>query len=220
MPPRSPLPPPPPPVEMRSWPDRDALLRDRALVLGELVRMHIGPGRLGMLWLWAGLAALGWSFVGTAMLTFEESHDVIGAFMGLVCVIVGAGLLVPSAVFVALGMRRDRRVRRLLAEWGGLDRDPVGDVPLRRPAAGLVWMLTSYLLCAVGLYTCVIVPATARAGQETYGTVAFLMGLGLVAWLTGLIGVVKAFAHRRWVVRVLMGAPAEPPVRVDGGARH
>lgn len=205
---------------MRSWPDRDALLRDRALVLGELVRMHIGPGRLGMLWLWAGLAALGWSFVGTAMLTFEESSDVISTFMGLVCVIVGGGLLVPPAVFVALGVRRDRRVRRLLAQWGGLDRDPVGDVPLRRPVAGLLWMLTSYLLCAVGLYTCVIVPATARAGQETYGMVAFLMGLGLVAWLTGLIGVVKAFAHRRWVVGVLMGAPAEPPVRVDGGARH
>lgn len=206
-------------METLSGPDREALLRDRALVLGELVRMHIGPGRLGMLWLWAGLAALGWSFVGTALLTFEESYDVISALMGLVCVVIGAGLLVPAAVFVVLGLLRDRSVRRLLAEWGGLDRDPVGDKALRRPAAGLVWMLASYLLCAVGLYICVIVPATARAGQETYGMVAFLMGLGLVAWLAGLIGLVKAFAHRRWVVRVLIGAQAEPLIRVDSARR-
>lgn len=207
-------------MEVRSWPDRDALLRDRALVLHELVRMHIGPGRLAMLWLWAGLAALGWSFVGAALVTFEESYDVISAFIGLVCVVIGAALLIPSAVLVVLGVLRDRSVRRLLVEWGGLDRDPVGDLPLRRPAAGLVWMLASYLLCAVGLYTCVIVPATARPGEETYGMVAFLMGLGLVAWLAGLIGVVKAFAHRRWVVRVLRGAPADPPVQVDGSTRH
>ncbi|MEK8144548.1 hypothetical protein NKH18_31150 [Streptomyces sp. M10(2022)] len=33
----------------------------------------------------------------------------------------------------------------------------------------------------------------------------FLMGLGLIAWLTGLIGLIKAFAHRRWVLRVLVG---------------
>ncbi|MDX3181613.1 hypothetical protein PV334_10185 [Streptomyces sp. ME02-7008A-1] len=40
MPSRSPLP--PPPVEIRAWPDRDALLRDRAAVLDELVRTFIG----------------------------------------------------------------------------------------------------------------------------------------------------------------------------------
>ncbi|MEU1773286.1 hypothetical protein ABZ601_04330 [Streptomyces sp. NPDC012842] len=60
MPSRSPLP--PPPVEIRAWPDRDALLRDRAAVLDELVRTFIGPARLGVLWLWAGVAAFGWSW--------------------------------------------------------------------------------------------------------------------------------------------------------------
>ncbi|MFD3739252.1 MULTISPECIES: hypothetical protein [unclassified Streptomyces] len=32
----------------------------------------------------------------------------------------------------------------------------------------------------------------------------------MIAWLTGLIGAVKALAHRRWVLRVL-AAPAATP---------
>lgn len=68
----------------------------------------------------------------------------------------------------------------------------------------------------MGLFGCVAVPATARAGQETYGLVAWLMGLSFLAWLTGLTGLVKAFAHRRWVLRVLAGTPADPPATVDG----
>jgi hypothetical protein len=218
---RSPLPPPPPPVEIRSWPDRDALLRDRSLILGELVRMHVGRGRLATLWMWGAVAAFGWSFVGFAIVGFEESYDVFSAVLGITCIAIGACLLVPSAVFVAVGLARDRRVRRLLAEWGGLDRDPEGDKPLRMPGLGAAWMVMSFALCAVGLYTCVVVPASARAGEETYGLVAFLMGLGLIAWLTGLIGLVKAFAHRRWVLRVLVGAPPTTPLfSVGGGAHH
>ncbi|MGW7595295.1 hypothetical protein ACWGK9_40280, partial [Streptomyces rubiginosohelvolus] len=75
--PRFVLPPPPPPVEIRSWPDRDALLADRSFLLGVLVKAHIGPGRLGLLWLWGVVGAIGWSFIGTAVITFEESYDVV-----------------------------------------------------------------------------------------------------------------------------------------------
>lgn len=215
---RSPLPPPPPPVELRSWPDRQSMLADRAAVLGELVTTHLGHARLGLLWLWGTLAALGWSFVGTAIISFEEPGDPFAAMLGLVAFALGACLLVPSVAFVVVGLARDRQVRLLLVQWGALDRDPVGDLRLRIPGVSLIWMLTSFVLCAVGLYACVVVPAGAEAGEETYGEVALFMGLGLICWLTGLIGVVKAFAHRRWVLRVLVGAPAEPRVRAASGA--
>ncbi|WP_405665022.1 hypothetical protein OG379_23630 [Streptomyces sp. NBC_01166] len=215
MPSRSPLPPPPPPVEIRTWPDRDALLRDRALILGELVKMFIGPGRLGILWMWAGTAALGWSLVGSAFLMFEDAYDALGVIPGVICLAVGAAVLVPAAVLMAVGVARDLRVHRLLVQWGALDRDPEGDKLLRRPRASLAWLLMSFTLCAAGLFGCVAVPATARAGEETYGLVAWLMGLGFLAWLTGLTGLVKAFAHRRWVLRMPAGAPAEPLVAAD-----
>lgn len=200
-------------MELRSWPDRQAMLADRAVVLGELVRMHLGHVGLAMLWVWGMLAALGWSFVGGAFLAFEAPSDPFAGMLGLVGFVLGALLLVPSVAFVAVGLARDRQVRRLLVQWGALDRDPVGDLRLRVPGLSLLWMLTSFALCAVGLYACVVVPAGAEAGRETYAEVALFMGLGLICWLTGLIGVVKAFAHRRWVLRVLVGTPAEPPVR-------
>ncbi|MEK8144547.1 hypothetical protein NKH18_31145 [Streptomyces sp. M10(2022)] len=113
-------------MEIRSWTGRDALLRDRALILGELVKMHVGRGRLATLWLWAAVAALGWSCVGSAIMMFEESYDGFGVLVGLVAVIIGACLLIPAVVFVVIGLARDRRVRGLLDEWGALDRDPEG----------------------------------------------------------------------------------------------
>ncbi|QNE75534.1 hypothetical protein F0344_13675 [Streptomyces finlayi] len=215
---RSPLPPPPPPVELRSWPDRQAMLADRAVVLGELVRIHVGHAGLAMLWLWGMLAALGWSFVGGAIVSFEEPSDPFAGMLGLVGLVLGACLLVPPVTFVAVGLARDRQVRRLLLQWGALDRDPAGDPRLRVPGVSLLWMLTSFALCALGLYVCVVVPAGAEAGEETYGEVSLFMGLGLICWLTGLIGVVKAFAHRRWVLRVLVGTHAREPVRDASGA--
>ncbi|MFD5876087.1 hypothetical protein [Streptomyces sp. NPDC060322] len=216
MPRRSPLPPSPPPVEIRTWPDREALLRDRALILGELVRMFVGPGRLGVLWMWTGVAALGWSLAGAAFVMFEEAQGPLDTIPGVISLAIGAAVLIPGAAFLAVGAARDVRVHRLLVEWGALDRDPVGDLPLRMPKANVAWLLTSFALCAAGLLGCVVVPATARAGQETYGTVAWLMGLGFLAWLAGLTGLVKAFAHRRWVLRVLVGTKAEQPVTAGG----
>ncbi|MFF5895186.1 hypothetical protein ACFY8O_04565 [Streptomyces argenteolus] len=202
---------------IRTWPDREALLSDRALILGELVTTYIGPARLGLTLMWAGLAALGWSLAGAAFLVFEDAPDALGAVPGVLCLAVGACVLIPAVVLTAAGVSRDLRVHRLLGEWGELDRDAGRDLPLRRPGASLAWLLVSYTLCAAGLFGCVVVPATARAGEETYGLVAWLVGLGFIAWLTGLTGLVKAYAHRRWVLRVLLRRPAgEPLFGVDG----
>ncbi|WP_411081901.1 hypothetical protein [Streptomyces sp. cmx-18-6] len=224
MPPRAPLPPPPPPVEIRSWPDREAMLADRAVVLRELVRMHMGPGRLGMLALWAAMAGFAWLLIGSAIMMVEGTYDILGVIVGIPILIAGLGLLVPAVVFVCLGLVRDREVRRLLVEWGALDRDPPRDRELRLPGVSLLWLLLSFALAASGLALCVIGPASARPGDDTYGLVAMTMGLGMVAWLTGLIGMVKASAHRRWVLRVLAAPAAVPapgaPVRAPVGPGH
>ncbi|MCX5109972.1 hypothetical protein OOK13_15770 [Streptomyces sp. NBC_00378] len=217
---RAQLPPPPPPVEIRSWPDREALLADRAAVLGALVKAHVSPGQLAMLWLWGAICALGWLLVGTALVTFEESYDVISAGVGVIIAAMGVCCMVPAVVLVVIGLRRDRRIRRLLDAWGGLDRDPAGDAALRMPGAGTAWMLMSSVLCGVGAVTCFVVPATATPGRSTYSMVALVMGLGLIGWLVGLIGLVKASAHRRWVRRVLAGAPAPQPLISVGGGAH
>lgn len=202
------LPPPPPPVEIRSWPDRGTMLADRSVVLAELVKMHVGPGRLGLLWMWAGIAAIGWSLVGSAIVMFEQAIDLVdfvSVIGGIISLVVGAAVLIPAVVFSCLGVARDRKVRTLLTAWGALDRDPERDRLLRMPGTSLVWLLLSFVLGVAGLALCVIGPASARPGRETYGLVALMMGLGMVAWLTALTGAVTALAHRRWVVGVLRG---------------
>ncbi len=181
------------------------MLADRAVVLGELVRMHVGPGRLGLLWMWAALAATGWSVVGSGLVFIEQGADIFSGIAGVFSLVVGAAALIPAVVFACLGISRDREVRSLLDAWGALDRDPERDRRLRMPGMSLTWLLLSFVLGAVGLALCVIGPASARPGRETYGLVALVMGVGMVAWLTALVGGVTALAHRRWVVRVLMG---------------
>ncbi|MCX5142304.1 hypothetical protein [Streptomyces sp. NBC_00338] len=214
------LPPPPPPVEIRTWPDRGALLADRAFILGALVRMHIGPGRLGLLWTWGALGAFGWALIGTAFITFEESYDIISSIMGVVLLALGAAALVPAVVLVVVGLRRDRDIRRLLAQWGALDRDPAGDSALRLPGVSLAWLLSSFALCAFGLYACFAVPAGAVRGHDTYGLMALIMGLGFISWLIGLIGVIKAFRHRSWILGTLTGRAASDPLVPSGGGAH
>lgn len=180
------------------------MLADRAVVLGELVKMHVAPGRLGLLWMWAALAATGWSLVGSGIVFIEQGADFFSGIAGVVSLVVGAAVLIPAVVFACLGISRDREVRSLLDAWGALARDPERDRRLRMPGMSLTWLLLSFVLGAVGLALCVIGPASARPGRETYGLVALMMGVGMVAWLTALVGGVTALAHRRWVVRVLM----------------
>lgn len=194
------------------------MLADRSVVLAELVKTHVGAGRLGLLWMWAGIAAIGWSLVGSAIVMFEQAIDLadfVSVIGGIVSLVVGAAVLIPAVVFCCLGVARDRKVRTLLTAWGALDRDPERDRLLRMPGTSLVWLLLSFVVGAAGLALCVIGPASARPGRETYGLVALMMGLGMVAWLTALTGAVTALAHRRWVVGVLMG-PAGRVSPADG----
>lgn len=94
------------------------MLTDRAAVLGELVRAHVAPGRLAMLWLWGSICALGWLLVGTALMTFEESYDVISAGIGVIIAAMGVGCMVPAVVLVVVGLRRDRRIHAAARRLG------------------------------------------------------------------------------------------------------
>ncbi len=109
------------------------MLADRSVVLGELVKMHVGPGRLGLLWMWAALAATGWSVVGSGIVFIEQGSDFFSGIAGVVSLVLGAAVLIPAAVFACLGVSRDREVRSLLDAWGALDRDPERDRRLRMP---------------------------------------------------------------------------------------
>lgn len=203
---RTPLPPPPPPAHIRAWPDRDALLADRAGVLNDLLGRLLGPGRIAAHWGWAVLLATGWAFTGTAVIAFTEALDALSLLFGFVCLVIGVATLVPTSIAIAAGVRRDARIRELLVQWAELDRHPAADAALRAGGPVLGWLLPGALMCALGLYVCVAVPASARPGDDTYGMVTLGMGLGLVCWLMGLIAVTKAVRHRRWALRFL--APA------------
>ncbi|MFG2722227.1 hypothetical protein ACGFW5_28660 [Streptomyces sp. NPDC048416] len=200
MPSSSPLPPSPPPAEIRTWRDRNALLADRAQALEALVKGYLGAGRLGLLWLYAALFALGWSLVGAALTSLT---DVLTAIVGGLLLLLGLGVMIPAGLAVGFGLRTDRRIRELLRQWAELDRDPVLDRNLGRPGLSLAWLVPSAVLCGAGLTVCLVLPATADPGHDTYAVVVYGMGLGLICWLTGLVGVVKAAAYRRWVQRSL-----------------
>ncbi|MGI5402349.1 hypothetical protein ACQEVG_23475 [Streptomyces sp. CA-135486] len=201
------LPPPPPPVEIRCWPDREALLADRAKAMEELHRLSIGVSRLLLLWLTAFGLAVGWGLAGAALKTFEESVDMFSALFGVIFACLAAGFLIPTGIVIGLGVRRDKTVRERLTQWSSLDRDPTSDARFRSPGVSLCWFVPSFLLCALGLWLSFATPATAERGQETYADVTMLMGLGFILWLTGLLGIAKAVSHYRWAVRLLTAVP-------------
>lgn len=210
------LPPPPPPVEIRSWPDREALLADRARAMEELHRLSIGVSRLLLLWLMAFGLAVGWGLVGAALKTFEESLDMFSSLFGVIFACLAAGFLIPTGMVIGLGIRRDKTVRERLTQWSSLDRDPTNDARFRSPGVSLCWFVPSFLMCALGLWLSFATPATAERGQETYADVTLVMGLGLILWLTGLLGIAKAVSHFRWAVRLLTTVP----VPTGGAGAH
>lgn len=216
--PRRTLPPPPPPAGIRAWPDDEALLADRRRAMGELLRLSLDPIRLMLLWLTAAGFAVGWLIFGVALRTFEEEPDVFSHFFGAVTGAVGLACMIPTGLVVGLGIARDAEVRGRLREWSALARDPAGDARHAAPALSLFWFLPSFLLCACGLWLSFTVPAGARPGEDTLAEVAVLMGLGMILWGTGLIGVVKAVVHYRWALR-LMSRPT-PSAAVRGGAHR
>ncbi|MGW0398648.1 hypothetical protein ACWD0E_12535 [Streptomyces sp. NPDC003002] len=206
--PRRDLPPPPPPAHVRAWLDEAALRADRARFLRELGRRDLGPGRLLLLWAVSAVFALGWSFVGMALMAVEQGGGLSVYALGLVFAVLGAGVLVPAGFWFAWGARRDRQVRRLLWAWAEADRDPAADRRVRAPGRSLAWLLASYGLGAAGLWVSFGVAGSARPGEETYGEVAYCMGLALILWITGLLGAGKAGAHYRWAVRAFRGPTA------------
>ncbi|MER5935632.1 hypothetical protein [Streptomyces sp. NPDC002054] len=223
--PRRHLPPPPPPAHLRAWHDEAVLQDDRAEFLAELARHSLGLTRLLLLWSVAAVFAFGWSFLGMALMSFEQG-DGLGALIGAVFAALGFGVLVPAGFWFAWGARRDREVRQLLCAWA--ESEPVGEVPgavpgavpgghpaagvrLRAPGRSLGWLLSSSVLCAVGLWVAFGWAASARPDGATYGEVAYYIGLGMILWITGLLGAGKAAAHYRWAARVFtVRAPRAP----------
>ncbi|MFD7445098.1 hypothetical protein [Streptomyces sp. NPDC059909] len=220
MPRRAPLPPPPPPPppeHIRTWPGRDALLADRAAVLGDLVTRLLGVPRLLLFLLVVALLQLGWGF-GAGLTSL--GHGLADPPTLLVMVFggaIGVGIMVAGGLAAGSGIRRDRRIRELLAQWASLDRDPAGDARFRAPGPSLCWFLVSFAVGAFGLWLSFATPATARPGSSTYGEVAYLMGVGAILWVAGLIGAAKAVALYRWAVRLTTAAPS---AKAPGGVHR
>ncbi|MEV5340044.1 hypothetical protein AB0K93_16395 [Streptomyces sp. NPDC052676] len=207
--PRSPLPPPPPPPHIRTWPDRAAMLADRGRALEELRRRSLGVHRVLLLWLLALAAVIGWSLLVLPIQQFEEK-DPLGFVLGPIFAVLGLASLVPSVVAVVLAIRRDQRIRHLTDAWLALDSHAPTDTRLRSPGLSLFWMLSSLVVCAIGLWASFATAARAEPGRSPYGDVVLGMGIGMILWLTGLIGVIKAVRHYRWALRVLGPAPRSP----------
>ncbi|MEU9084654.1 hypothetical protein [Streptomyces sp. NPDC048357] len=204
--PRRDLPPPPPPAHLRAWPDEGHVRADRARFLHDLGQRSLGIGRLLLLWAVSAVFALGWSFVGMALVAFEQG-DPVSFVLALVFLVLGAGVLVPAGFWFAWGARRDREVRRLLCAWAEAGRDPEADALMRAPGRSLTWLLASLALGAAGLWVTFGVAVSARPGEETYGEVTYYMGLGLILWITALLGIAKATAHYRWALRTTRTPP-------------
>ncbi|MFH8934468.1 hypothetical protein [Streptomyces griseosporeus] len=208
--PRTPLPPPPPPPFLRTWPDRTALLADRRRALEVLRRRSLGIHRLLLLWLLALATVIGWALLTLPMQQVEE-HDPLLFVVGPVCVVLGLAAIVPAVIGVVAGIRRDREIHGLLDAWLALDSHPLTDAGLRSPGLSLCWLLSSFAVCALGLWTAFATAAGAAPGPV--GHEVFLgMGTGMILWLTGMLGAAKAVRHYRWALRAL-GTAAAPQHR-------
>ncbi|MFJ2177316.1 hypothetical protein ACIOHE_31045 [Streptomyces sp. NPDC087851] len=206
---RTPLPPPPPPAHLRSWPDRAALLADRAGVLAYLGGRSLGPAALVAFWALVLGVQFGWGLVGGVLVSFANgSDDPISVMIAMPVLAVGLGALITAGVFLGLSVRKERTMRGLMSQWAALDSDPEGDARLRMAGRSLSWLLTSFAVGATGLWIAFVVPATAERGEDTYMEVAYAMGAGTVLWIAGLIGVARAVGHYRWAVRLVVPAAA------------
>ncbi|MEU9032092.1 hypothetical protein AB0D46_32225 [Streptomyces sp. NPDC048383] len=200
MPPRD-LPPPPPPAHLREWLDEDAVRADRARFLADLSRRSLGLERLLLLWAVAALFVIGWTFVGMAVAAFA-SGDPLSCFFGFVFGLIGLGVLVPAGSWFVRGFRQERQLSRLLWAWVEAVRDPAARAGgLRAPGRSLVWLAGSLALGGTGLWVAFGAAAAARPGEHTYGEVGYFMGLGMILWITGLLGLARAGVHHHRLAR-------------------
>ncbi|MFF6993698.1 hypothetical protein ACFY93_01840 [Streptomyces sp. NPDC008313] len=204
--PRSSLPPPPPPPYLRTWPNRAALLADRYRALEELRRRSLGVHRVLLLWLLAVAAIVGWALLVLPLQQIEQ-QDPTGIILGPVFAVLGLAALSPSVIAVVLAVRRERDMRGLRDAWLALDRDPPADARLRSPGLSLFWLLSSFAVGAIGVWAALAATAGAEPGRDRYSDVALGLGIGLILWITGLIGVTKAVRHYRWALRALGPVP-------------
>ncbi|AXG79761.1 hypothetical protein [Streptomyces paludis] len=199
---RPPLPPPPPPVELRSWPGHAAMLADRAAVLSDLGRRSLGGAALAVFWLLVAGAQLGWGVVGLALTSDFAGLAPFGVLLRAALGAIGVGVMAAPVIILGLSARRQRRTRSLMDQWAALASDPAGAPRLRMAGASLSWLLTSFASGTAGLWLALVVPATARAGEDTYGAVAYAMGAGTLLWLAALTGAARAVRHYRWAIRL------------------
>ncbi|NBE53448.1 hypothetical protein [Streptomyces boluensis] len=210
--PRPPLPPPPPPPHLRTWPNRDALLHDRSGALELLRRRSLGLAQLGQLWLLCLLALFGWSAVaGGVQMGSAGFPDLVA---GVLVAVIGLAIMAPAVIFTVLWSRRHRRVRELLDAWLVLDRQPAVDDRLRAPGLSLTWLLLSFALCALGIWSS-YGAAAAASGSDALFTAWLGIGGGVILWTTGLLGIRKAVTHRKLILSRLgdgqRSAPAARP---------
>ncbi|QES28938.1 hypothetical protein DEJ47_23080 [Streptomyces venezuelae] len=187
---------------LRTWPDRQTLLTDRAMALQELQRRHLGVSRLLLLWLCGLGGVTGWALL-IQPIRYIDDKDPSAFLLGPVLMVLGLALLAPAVIGVVLGIRRDRRIRQLTHAWLALDSHPPSETRLRSPGLSLLWLLSSLAVCTLGLWTSFSSAAYAEPGEETYADVILGMGAGLLVWLTGLFGAAKAVGHYRWALRNL-----------------
>ncbi len=188
--------------------------------MGELGRRLLGGGRLGLFLVWLLVLEVGWGLVGAGLVMFDEALDPFSVGFALLSAAAGVGALVPAAFFQVRGLRRDRAVRWLFVQWATLDAAPARDARHRAPGLTLAWLLVSFALCAAGLWLCLAVPASARRGTDTYAEVAYGMGAGLLLWVTGLVGTVRAVAHHRLAVRLFSPVRAAPRAGRPASSEH
>ncbi|MFI6083127.1 hypothetical protein ACIBBB_19465 [Streptomyces sp. NPDC051217] len=209
---RAPLPPPPPPAHLRDWPDREALLAERAAAMTELQRRGLSVVRMLRLWSLGLGAGMGWVLFSLGLGHFEDrTADYI---TGLVELVLGVIVMVPAVIGAGFGVARDRTARERLDAWAGLAPDPRNDHRLRAGARSGVWLGMSVALCVVGLG--LALTGGGRPDSAGLGEVAYLVGIGVIALVIGVLGAIRALLHQRWAGHVLSPAPE----RGRGGAHR
>lgn len=192
------------------------MLADRAAVLSDLGGRSLGAAALVVFWLLVAGVQLGWGVVGVALTVSADGLAPFGVLIRAALGAVGLGAMVAPVIFLGLSVQRHRTTRSLMEQWAALASHRAGDARFRMAGASLAWLLTSFAAGAAGLWLALVVPAAARAGEDTYGGVTYAMGAGTLLWIAGLIGAARAVGHYRWAIRLVA------PTRRDGagaGAR-
>ncbi|MES4904619.1 MULTISPECIES: hypothetical protein [unclassified Streptomyces] len=195
------LPPPPDPAsDLPSRPaERAAHLAERAEALRELVPSYLSRRRALLLWLAAGLIASGWAAIWVGG-RYVGMGDVVSVVLGVFCLALAVGFVVPSALVVASGVREDLEARERLRAWARSARDRDSLARWHSPGRALFWLLPSLVLCCFG---------SASAAVAAMDGSARALGFALVAAGAGALGMGKAVGYYRLVSRELTPAPEE-----------